>query len=44
MYFFFLDIGVFSWLLKKQQSIAQSSYEVEYISSSIATSQAICMA
>ncbi|KAK2987979.1 hypothetical protein RJ640_011242 [Escallonia rubra] len=33
--------GVFSWLSKKQQSVAQSSAEAEYVSAAIATCQAI---
>jgi transposase InsO family protein len=40
-YAFSLGSGVFSWLSKKQQSVAQSSAEAEYMSASIATSQAI---
>jgi hypothetical protein len=40
-YAFSLESGVFSWSLKKQQSVAQSSAEAEYISAAIATSQAI---
>ncbi|KAK2969370.1 hypothetical protein RJ640_000642 [Escallonia rubra] len=40
-YCFTLGSGVFSWLSKKQQSVAQSSAEAEYVSAAIATSQAI---
>ena len=40
-YAFSLGTGVFSWLSKKQQSVAQSSAEAEYMSASIATSQTI---
>jgi hypothetical protein len=40
-YAFSLGSGVFSWSSKKQQSVAQSSVEAEYISTAIATSQAI---
>ncbi|TXG70554.1 hypothetical protein EZV62_005489 [Acer yangbiense] len=40
-YVFSLDSCVFSWLSKKQQSIAQSSAEVEYVSASNVASQAI---
>lgn len=38
-YVFSLGSRVFSWLSKKQQSVAQSSAEAEYVSASIATSQ-----
>jgi hypothetical protein len=40
-YAFSLGSGVFSWSSKKQQSVAQSSVEAEYISTAIATSQAV---
>ncbi|KAJ4961692.1 hypothetical protein NE237_021602 [Protea cynaroides] len=40
-YAFLLGSCVFSWASKKQQSVAQSSAKVEYISASLATSQAI---
>jgi hypothetical protein len=40
-YAFSLESSVFSWSTKKQQSVAQSSAEAEYISAAIATSQAI---
>ncbi|KAK2986204.1 hypothetical protein RJ640_001283 [Escallonia rubra] len=40
-YCFTLGSGIFSWLSKKQQSVAQSSAEAEYVSAAIATSQAI---
>ncbi|KAK2981146.1 hypothetical protein RJ640_028512 [Escallonia rubra] len=40
-YCFTLGSGVFSWLSKKQQSVAQSSAEDEYVSAAIVTSQAI---
>jgi hypothetical protein len=39
-YAFSLGSGVFSWSSKKQQSIAQSSVEAEYVSAALATSQA----
>jgi hypothetical protein len=40
-YAFSLDSNVFSWEFKKQQTVAQSSTKAEYISISLATSQAI---
>ena len=40
-YCFSLGSGVFSWASKKQQSVAQSSAEAEYVSASLATSQTI---
>lgn len=40
-YAFFLGSGVFSWASKKQQTVAQSSAEAEYVAASMATSQAI---
>uniref|UniRef100_A0A5B7B4M6 Retrovirus-related Pol polyprotein from transposon TNT 1-94 n=1 Tax=Davidia involucrata TaxID=16924 RepID=A0A5B7B4M6_DAVIN len=40
-YAFSLGSGVFSWASKKQQSVAQSSAEAEYISAAMATSQVI---
>ncbi|KAG6514812.1 hypothetical protein ZIOFF_025185 [Zingiber officinale] len=40
-YCFSFGLAIFSWLSKKQQSVAQSSAEAEYISASVATSQAI---
>ncbi|KAK2995750.1 hypothetical protein RJ640_007518 [Escallonia rubra] len=40
-YCFSLGSGMFSWVSKKQQSVAQSSAEAEYVSASLATSQAI---
>ncbi|KAG6520408.1 hypothetical protein ZIOFF_017458 [Zingiber officinale] len=40
-YCFSFGSATFSWLSKKQQSVAQSSAEAEYISASVATSQAI---
>lgn len=40
-YTFSLGSGVFSWASKKQQTVAQSSAEAEYVSASLATSQAI---
>ena len=40
-YAFTLGSGIFSWVSKKQQSVAQSSAEAEYVSASLATSQAI---
>ncbi|RVW71220.1 Retrovirus-related Pol polyprotein from transposon TNT 1-94 [Vitis vinifera] len=40
-YAFSLGSGVISWVSKKQGSVAQSSIEAEYISASLATSQAI---
>ena len=38
---FSLGSGVFSWCSKKQQTVAQSSAEAEYVSASLATSHAI---
>ena len=40
-YAFSLGLGGISWVSKKQGSVAQSSAEAEYISASLATSQAI---
>jgi len=40
-YTFSLGSGMFSWSSKKQESVAQSSAEAEYISAATATSQAI---
>nr|DAD29412.1 TPA_asm: hypothetical protein HUJ06_030880 [Nelumbo nucifera] len=40
-YCFSIGGGVFSWCLKKQKSVAQSSTEAEYVSASMATSQTI---
>ena len=40
-YVFTLGSGVFSWGSKKQQTVAQSSAEAEYVSASLATSHAI---
>ncbi|KAG6519381.1 hypothetical protein ZIOFF_022874 [Zingiber officinale] len=40
-YCFSFGSTIFSWVSKKQQSVAQSSAEAEYISASVATSQAI---
>lgn len=40
-YAFFLDCGVLSWLLHKQDTVTQSTAEVEYISSCAAANQAI---
>ena len=40
-YIFSFGSGVFSWSSKKQQTVAQSSSEAEYVSASLATSQAI---
>ncbi|KAG6471484.1 hypothetical protein ZIOFF_068926 [Zingiber officinale] len=40
-YCFSFGSATFSWLSKKQQSVAQSSAEAEYISASVAISQAI---
>ena len=40
-YVFSLGSGVFSWASKKQQTVAQSSAEAEYVSASLAASQAI---
>ena len=37
-YIFSFGSGVFSWSLKKQQTVAQSSYEAEYVLDSLATS------
>ena len=40
-YTFTLGTGVFSWASKKQKSVALSTAEAEYVSASIATSQAV---
>ena len=40
-YTFSLRSGMFSWSSKKQESVAQSSAEAEYVSTATATSQAI---
>ncbi|KAG6503040.1 hypothetical protein ZIOFF_035329 [Zingiber officinale] len=40
-YCFSFGSAIFSWLSKKQQSVAQSSAKAEYISASVATSLAI---
>ena len=40
-YSFSLGSGVFSWASTKQQTVAQSSAEAEYVAASMATSQAI---
>ncbi|XP_059663652.1 secreted RxLR effector protein 161-like [Cornus florida] len=40
-YAFSLGSGVFSWASKKQETVAQSSAEAEYISALMAASQAI---
>ncbi|KAK5795584.1 hypothetical protein PVK06_036853 [Gossypium arboreum] len=40
-YFFTLGSGVFSWSSKKQQTVAQSTAEAEYIASAGAVNQAI---
>ena len=40
-YAFSLGSSIFSWLSKKQQMVAQSSAEAEYISASLSTSQTI---
>lgn len=40
-YTFTLGIGVFSWASKKQKSFLQSTTEAEYVSTSIATFQAV---
>ena len=40
-YFFTLGSGVFSWSSKKQQTIAQSTAEAEYIAAAAAVNQAI---
>jgi hypothetical protein len=40
-YAFSLGSSVFCWSSKKQQSVAQSSAEAEYVSAALATSQAI---
>ena len=40
-YVFSLGSGVMSWGSKKQQTVAQSSAEAEYVSASLATSHAI---
>ncbi|XP_068309856.1 secreted RxLR effector protein 161-like [Pyrus communis] len=40
-YTFTLRAGVFSWVSKKQKSVALSMAKAEYVSASIATSQAV---
>jgi hypothetical protein len=40
-YVFSLGSGAFSWCSKKQQTVAQSSAEAEYVSAGVATQQAI---
>ncbi|KAK5819837.1 hypothetical protein PVK06_024866 [Gossypium arboreum] len=40
-YFFTLSSGVFCWISKKQQTVAQSIAEAEYIATTIAVNQAI---
>ena len=40
-YAFTLGSGIFSWASKKQATVAQSSAEVEYIATTMTTSQAI---
>ncbi|MED6217053.1 hypothetical protein PIB30_118021 [Stylosanthes scabra] len=40
-YVFTLGSGVFSWASKKQETVAQSSAEAEYVAAANATSQAI---
>ncbi|XP_040950752.1 secreted RxLR effector protein 161-like [Gossypium hirsutum] len=40
-YFFTLGSGVFSWSSKKQQTVAQSTAEAEYIAAAAAVNQAI---
>ena len=40
-YTFSLGSGMFSWSSKKQESVAQSSAEAEYVLAATATSQAI---
>ncbi|KAK5839324.1 hypothetical protein PVK06_008101 [Gossypium arboreum] len=40
-YFFTLGSGVFSWSSKKQQTVAQSTAEAEYIAAASAVNQAI---
>ncbi|KAK2980779.1 hypothetical protein RJ640_009564 [Escallonia rubra] len=40
-YCFSLGSGIFSWTSKKQQTVAQSTAEAEYVSAALATSQAI---
>ncbi|XP_026429158.1 uncharacterized protein LOC113325152 [Papaver somniferum] len=40
-YDFSLGSGIFSWASKKQQTVAQSTAEAEYISASIATSHIV---
>ena len=40
-YVFSLGSGAVSWASKKQQTVAQSSVEAEYVSASLATSQAM---
>lgn len=41
IYVLYLGSGICSWASKKQKIVAQSSAEVEYVSASKATSQAI---
>ncbi|KAL5724867.1 hypothetical protein ACHQM5_008077 [Ranunculus cassubicifolius] len=40
-YTFTIGSGVVSWSSKKQETVAQSSAEAEYVSAALATSQAI---
>ncbi|KAK2966032.1 hypothetical protein RJ640_012291 [Escallonia rubra] len=40
-YAFSLGSGMFSWASKKQQNVAQSSAEAEYVAAAVTTSQAI---
>ncbi|KAL5730821.1 hypothetical protein ACHQM5_003612 [Ranunculus cassubicifolius] len=42
-YTFTVGSGVVSWSSKKQETVAQSSAEAEYVSAALATSQAICL-
>lgn len=40
-YLFTIGLGVFSWNSKKQDIVAQSTVEVEYVTASVVVTQAI---